>query len=84
MWSPLSKFSDSSAPKKREHEEITHPHDDAAAPLVKIELIDVSTVFGVQLPTAHSLDVEGRSLAVVIRASVDITFRGVYLSLFGR
>jgi hypothetical protein len=51
---------------------------------VKIELIDVSTVFGVQLPTAHSLDAEGRSLAVVIRASVDITFRGVYLSLFGR
>ena len=84
MWSPLSKFSDSSAPKKREHEEITHPHDDAAAPLVKIELMDVSTVFGVQLPTAHSLDAAGKFLAVVIRASVDITFRGVYLSLFGR
>jgi hypothetical protein len=38
----------------------------------------------VQLPTAHSLDAAGKFLAVVIRASVDITFRGVYLSLFGR
>jgi hypothetical protein len=80
----LSKLSDSSAPKKREHEEIAHPHDGVAAPLVKIELIDVSKVFGVQLPTAHSLDVEGRSLAVVIRGSVDTTFRGVYISFFGR
>ncbi|MGK0485585.1 MAG: hypothetical protein ACJAYI_001093 [Myxococcota bacterium] len=80
----MSRFKDFSAPQKREHEEIARPHDGAAAPLVKIELMDVSTVFGVQLPTAHSLDAAGKFLAVVVRASVDITFRGVYLSLFGR
>jgi hypothetical protein len=46
---------------------------------VKIALIDVSADLGVQLPIAYSLDAEGRSLAVVIRGSVDTTFRGVYI-----
>jgi hypothetical protein len=84
LWSPLSKFKDSRAPKQRERKEIARSHDDDSAPLVKIELIDVSADLGVQLPMAHSLDAEGRSLAVVIRGSVDTTFRGVYISFLGR